>query len=323
MKKIMIVLLILVVMFCSGCAGQGEAIQVKVLLDWVPNTNHTGLYVANRLGYYESEGLDVSIIQPPEGGGASLVAAGQAHFGIGYQEDIAYARATDNPLPIKAVAAIIQNNTSGFASLKSSGIKSPKDFENKVYGGWGSPMEEAMVREVVEKAGGDFTKVQMVNMGTTDFFQALQKEIDFAWIYYGWDGVASEMMDLDLEFIPINQLDPVFNFYTPVIYISDDLAKKNPGLIKDFLKATSRGYEYCIENPEEAARILTEEVKELDHDLVLKSQIYLGKEYMKGSDRWGVMKEEIWENYTRWMFDNQLIDRIPETKEAFTNEYLP
>ncbi|MDD3730704.1 MAG: ABC transporter substrate-binding protein, partial [Endomicrobiaceae bacterium] len=196
-KKIFIFMLAILAVLTAGCKivtqeTKTALTNVDVLLDWVPNTNHTGMYVAKNLGYYKEEGLNVTILQPPDGGGASLIAAGQAEFGIGYQEDITYARTSEDPLPIKAVAAVIQNNTSGFASLKSSGLKSPMDFENKRYGGWGSPMEEAMIKEIMEKNGADFNSVQMINIGTTDFFQALQKDIDFAWIYYGWDKVAAE-----------------------------------------------------------------------------------------------------------------------------------
>ena len=137
-----------------------EKVQdVKMLLDWVPNTNHTGLYVALENGYYKDEGLNVSIIQPPEGGSAELIAAEQGQFGIGYQEQITYARTTKSPLPVKAIAAIIQHNTSGFASPEEKDIKNPKDFEGKKYGGWGSPMEEAMLKGIMDKNGADFLRL--------------------------------------------------------------------------------------------------------------------------------------------------------------------
>ena len=126
----------------SGCskkeeksANKGE--KVTVVLDWTPNTNHTGLYTALENGYYKDQGLDVEIVQPPEGGAASLVASGKADFGISYQEEVTYAKTSDDPLPIKAIAAVIQHNSSGFASPKDKNIKTPKDFEGKIYGGWG------------------------------------------------------------------------------------------------------------------------------------------------------------------------------------------
>ena len=108
--------------------------SVQVVLDWFPNTNHTGLYVALEQGYYAEEGLDVEIIQPGEGNTAEqLVASGQVQFGVSYQESVTQARAQD--IPIVSLAAVIQHNTSGFASLKEDGIVTVRDFEGKRYGG--------------------------------------------------------------------------------------------------------------------------------------------------------------------------------------------
>ncbi|EGT2229008.1 TPA: ABC transporter substrate-binding protein, partial [Clostridioides difficile] len=87
--------------------------KVTMVLDWTPNTNHTGLFVALDKGYYKEEGLDVEIVQPPESGAETLVATGKADFGISYQEQVTYAKTSEDPLPIKAVATVIQHNTSG------------------------------------------------------------------------------------------------------------------------------------------------------------------------------------------------------------------
>ncbi|MCE4833284.1 ABC transporter substrate-binding protein, partial [Clostridioides difficile] len=86
--------------------------KVTMVLDWTPNTNHTGLFVALDKGYYKEEGLDVEIVQPPESGAETLVATGKADFGISYQEQVTYAKTSEDPLPIKAVATVIQHNTS-------------------------------------------------------------------------------------------------------------------------------------------------------------------------------------------------------------------
>ena len=75
---------------------------------------------------------------------------------ISYQEDVTIARTSADPLPIKAIAAIIQHNTSGFATYEGKGIKSPKDFEGKTYAGWGGPGEEAVLNAVMTKDGADF-----------------------------------------------------------------------------------------------------------------------------------------------------------------------
>jgi len=113
-------LLLLILPACQK--GTGGLQKITVVLDWVPNTNHTGIYIAKENGYYNDQGLEVEIIQPSEGGSADLIAAGKGEFGISYQEQVTYARTAENPLPVVAIAAIIQHNTSGFASLLDKGI---------------------------------------------------------------------------------------------------------------------------------------------------------------------------------------------------------
>jgi ABC-type nitrate/sulfonate/bicarbonate transport system substrate-binding protein len=333
MKKIISILIALFVltMALSGCSKgdnttpqpQQELKKVKVLLDWVPNTNHTGLYVAKDKGYYAEEGLDVEIIQPAEGGSADLIAAGQGEFGISYQEQVTYAKTAENPLPIKAIAAIIQHNTSGFASPVSKNIKTPKDFEGKKYGGWGSPVEEAMIKALMEKEGADFKKVQMVNIGAADFFTSTQNDVDFSWIYYGWDGIAAKIKNQPIDFIKLQDVEKNLDFYTPVIIAKNDLMKNDPELVKKFLSATSKGYEYAIQSPEDAVNSLLKAAPEIDKTIAVESQKYLANEYKADAPRWGEMKQEIWENYSNWLFEKGLLAKKLNVNEAYTNEYLP
>lgn len=123
--------------------------KVTVVLDWTPNTNHTGLYVAKEKGYFKEQGLDVKIIMPGEAGADQLVASGKSQFGVGYQEGVTQARIQG--VPLVSIAAVIQHNTSGFASPAEKNIKSPKDFTGKTYGGWGSPVEKSIIESLMKK----------------------------------------------------------------------------------------------------------------------------------------------------------------------------
>lgn len=329
MKRLLVIVLVSILLISvTACAPEqkeaGEDKQLKkvtVLLDWVPNTNHTGLYAAKELGYYAQEGLDVEILQVNEGGTSQLVAAGKAEFGISYQEEVTYARVED--IPVVAIAAIIQHNTSGFASPAEKGIKTPKDFEGKRYGGWGSPVEEAVLRALMEKYNADFNKLEMVTIGAADFFTSVTKDVDFTWIYYGWDGVAAELRGIKLNFISLKDEEEALDFYTPVIITTEKMIEENPELVRKFIKATSRGYKYAIENPEKAAEFLLEVSPELDRELVIASQKYLSEQYQADAPRWGVMKEEVWRNYAQWMFERKLIEKMIEPGKAFTNQFLP
>jgi ABC-type nitrate/sulfonate/bicarbonate transport system substrate-binding protein len=322
--------LVLILGVLSGCtatkAPEDEKVELEkitVILDWVPNTNHTGLYVALENGYYEEEGLEVEIIQPTAGGSADLIAAGQGEFGVSYQEQVTYARTATDPLPVVSIAAVIQHNTSGFASPKTKNIATAKEFEGKKYGGWGSPMEEAMLRGLMTKEGADFDKLEMIDIQASDFFTSVENHVDFTWIFYGWDGIAAELRDYDLNFIKLQDVEPALDFYTPVLITSESLLIERPELAKKFLNATSKGYNFSIDNPAEAGKILIKFVPELDEEMVVASQEYLAKEYKAQASRWGEMKAEIWETYGNWMFENDLLENQLIVDEAYTNDFLP
>lgn len=338
MKKNKIICLLtaltLIAALMSGCtsgkktgnnqsSAKGPLDNTTVILDWTPNTNHTGLYVALEKGYYKEEGLDVEIVQPSEGGTATLIATGKGDFGVSYQEDVSYALTSDDPLPIKAIATIIQHNTSGFAAPKSKNIKGVKDFEGKTYGGWGAPSEEAVLKAVMEKNGADYSKLKNVNIGNDDFFAATQKNIDFAWIFEGWTGVEAKIKGVPLDYIPVKDLDPALDYYTPILITNNDIIKNNPEKVKKFLRATQKGYEFAIKNPEESAKVLLKYAPEINEELAVESQKYLTGQYIADSPKWGVMKASVWDNYAKFLKDKGLIKKELKVEDAFTNEFLP
>ena len=153
---------------CTGTSGQSDApkdealTDITFVLDWTPNTNHTGIYVADALGYYEEEGIHLNIVQPPEDGATPMVASGQAQFGIDFQDYLAPVFSSEEQMPVVAVAAILQHNTSGIISLSEDEITSPSGMEGKNYATWSLPIEQAMLKNVVEADGGNFENVNLI-----------------------------------------------------------------------------------------------------------------------------------------------------------------
>ncbi|MDR0453146.1 MAG: ABC transporter substrate-binding protein [Treponema sp.] len=327
MKKIEVVALVIAAALGAavlpGCGGKRDAETVRVVLDWTPNTNHTGLYVALEKGYFAEAGIErVEIMQPPEDGALVLLAAGNAEFGVEFQETMAPALAREDPLPVLAVAAIVSHNTSGIMSLARAGINRPRDLENKRYASWETPLVTAVIRDIVENDGGDFSKVTMIPNFATDAFSALETDVDAVWIYYGWDGVAAELRGKDINYIDLGRVNPAFDFYTPVLAANSNYAEKNPQKVKQFLAAVSRGYEFAIENPREAAEMLLKHAPELDRDLVMASQAYLSGRYRDEGLPWGRFDRARWNSFYGWMFEQGLLER--DIRGAgFTNDYLP
>lgn len=303
-------------------AADGEKKDITFVLDWTPNTNHTGLYVAEKLGYFDEAGLNVTIVQPPEDGATTMVASGQAQFGIDFQDYLAPVYTSDEEVPVTAVAAIIQHNTSGIISLKEDGIESPKGLEGKNYATWGLQLEQAIIKNVVTADGGDFDKVNLIPEYVTDVPTALQQDIDAVWVYYAWDGISTKVAGLDTNMFYFKDITPEFDYYSPVIIANTDFLADDPDTAKAFLNAVRKGYEYAIENPDEAADILCEAVPELDPEMVKESQEWLADQYKAEVDQWGYIDPERWNAFYNWLNENGLSEKeIPENY-GFTNEYL-
>ncbi len=331
-KRIKALILVLaMVINCFALIGCGkksekskdEAMKITLVLDWTPNTNHTGIYVAMEKGYFAEEGISVDVVQPPEGGAEVLVASGKAEFGISFQDTMAPAIVGEDALDITAVAALVQHNTSGIISRKGEGMDRPSGMEGKNYSTWNGSIELAMLENVVKEDGGDFSKVELIPSTVTDEVSALTtKSTDSIWIFYGWAGVKMELEGIETDYFAFRDINPVFDYYSPVLIANNDFLEQNADYAKGFLRAVKKGYEYAIENPEEAAQILCDYANELDYDLVLASQNYLANEYKSEVAQWGYIDPTRWNSFYNWLNDEGLVEiNIPENT-GFSNEYL-
>lgn len=333
MKKRMLAIALSAVLAClclAGCGGsEGEGTdsglkKVTFVLDWTPNTNHTGVYVAQAKGFFEEAGLEVEIVQPPDDGAEAMVGSGKAQFGVSFQDYLVPAFAgKEKTIPVTAVAAILQHNLSGIMSAKDKGITSPKKMENHTYATWELPIEQAILKECVEEDGGDFDKVKMLPETIDDEVAALKAEqVDSIWVYYGWAGIAAEVKDFPINYFAFKDIDEAFDYYSPVIIANDDFLASDPETAKAFLKAVTNGYNYSIAHPEEAAEILVNANPEIDADLALASQLYLTDQYQAEAEQWGVIDADRWNAFYDFINEKGLAEeKIPENV-GFTNEYL-
>lgn len=332
----MIVVMVMVLAACANGADDNiandnnnqsgdtaeELTKISFILDWTPNTNHTGFYVAQALGYYQEAGLEVEIIQPAEDGANMAVATGQAQFGVGFQETLAPAITAESPLPITAVATIIDHNTSGLISLKDKNILSFKDLEGKTYASWDTPSEKEIIQQCMEAQGGDYSLLNTVPHSGADALSLMQSgDVDVVWVYEAWDVMMADLAGIEYNFIKFADASEVLDFYTPVIIANNDFLAEQPEIAKAFLAATAQGFEYAIANPEEAAEILCNAVPELSADLVVLSQQYLAEQYMAEKTTWGTIDDARWTAFNEWMYEKGL---IPSNlgHDGYSNEYL-
>ena len=288
----------------SVAAQTGDDNKVDLILDWVPNTNHTGLYVAQAKGYFKEVGVEVDIKRPPEGSTTELVGLGKAAFGIAFQDSLAKRFA--GGLPVTAVAAIIEHNTSGIIAKEEAGIKDPKGLEGHKYGTWNDPIELKMMEYMTKKAGGDFSKASLVpNDGDNSIIGLANNQFDAAWVYYAWDGILAGFQKVSTTFFQIRDIAPELDFYSPVIIANND-------------------YQYAMEHPEEAADILIEAAPELkdQRDFVVASQKWLSERYASDPAKWGQFDPARWNAFYQWLYDNKLVESDLTKGQYFSNEYL-
>ena len=285
-------------------AAPAQKTDITVCLDWTPNTNHTGMFVAKEKGYYEAAGLNVSIVQPPDNSTATqLCSSNKAQFAIDAQDTLAPAFTSDTPMDVTAVAALLQHNSSGIISKAGQGMDRPKGLTGNTYLTWDSPIEKAMMKNIVNKDGGDWSKVKQIT-----------------------NTVTAEANKIDVDFFYIKDLNATFDYYTPVLIANNTFLKENPQAAKAFLAATAKGYQYAIDHPEEAADILikSDDTGSLNgsEELVKESQKWMAGQYISDAKKWGYIDPARWNNFYKWLTDNKLVEKDISSNVGFTNDYL-
>lgn len=336
MRHTRLLLLLPLLLLFAACSSEstssGKLTPVSIALDWVPNTNHTGVFVAKQKGWYKDEGLDVTILPYTEGATPDVqVAAGKANFGFSFEESVTVARAAAQP--VISIAAVIQKNSSAFVTLKDSGLDRPAKLEGKRYAGFGAPFEEPVIAATIACDGGATGKIQ--NITTNVFgFEALQaKQADFVWLFMGWEGIAAKRAGVEVNAFPASN-SCVPNYYTPVLVANEKLTKEKADVVKRFLKATARGYDLAVSSPDQAAEMLIKAAPKgsfPDPGLVKESAQWLAPKYKEGKTRWGEQDLQVWTDYPRFMLKSgrlkdgagATVSKEPDYAAAFTNDFLP
>lgn len=303
--------------------------ELTLALDWTPNTNHTGIYVAQQKGWYKEKGIDLKILPYSQNTSSdSLVIANKADVGIGFTEGIVADAGVGTP--VKSIASIIAHNTSVIIARKDAGINSPKDLDGKTYGGYGAPYEEPVIKQVIQNDGGE-GKFKNVTVDTDPINALETKKVDFVWVFDGWEGVQVKNLGLDVQKFYLTE-NGIPDYSTPNIISSPQTIEQKNDLLQKFIDATKQGYEFAINNPNEAAKILIDSADSgifPDEDLVYESQKYLSGKYQDEGKPWGIVDASFWQNYPKFMLENNAVlseDGKPvasiDFDSLYTNQFL-
>lgn len=307
-----------------------EPATIKLQLDWTPNTNHIGIYLALAKGWYEEANLNVDILPFVDASPDTLVANGNADIGISFPASVIYSRAAG--LDLVSVAAILQSNPTELAVLASSDIKSPKDFDGKTYAGFGLPYEEPQIRTVVIQDGGtgDF---DVATLNTFAYEALYNGDADVTEIFTTWEGIDAKLRGIELRTFRYDDYG-MPDFHGVVLVASgSSLEGEKADAIRRFLEATRRGYEYATQEPDTAAQEFIDYLPDVfpDAPLVIESTQRLERYFVEGGERWGVQDADSWNAYATWFIDQGLVtdgdDKVVESLSdlgtLFTNDLLP
>lgn len=306
---------------------------VRFAFDWTPNTNHTGLYVAQELGYFADAGVDVEFLPYNGSYPDTLVDAGAAECGIGFQELSTVNMAAG--AHIKAVMATLQHWVTALGvSAERDDIQSPKDLDGKIYAGFGSATDGPLVETVIRADGGEGT-VEYVALNTAAYEAVYAGTADATIPFETWESIEAEIRGTPFKHFEFTDYGVPDN-YAVVINCNTDWLDANPELATAFIQALEKGYVYTQENPIAAGDILiaaepdgfsTEEGVELVH---LSQELISGEYMLDGSGSFGSMTSARWAALGEWLLDNGLLfdadgtalTEAPDWDAFFTNEYL-
>lgn len=245
--------------------------KVTFMLSWAPDTNHIGVYVAKNKGYFKQAGLDVDIVAVAQSGAEQAVNNGMADFALSNLTNVGIY--TLKGAKIKQVMQVQQKPSAIWCSLASNkDIKSPKDFDGKTFATFGSNESDAVIRRMIQTDGGKGT-FDKVTVGTSTFQTLSSKKADFGGFYATWEGVQADMYGPKLNCFTEPDYGVPGNADTIGVITSDKTISSNPGLVKKFVQATKKGYEYAYSHPDDATAILVKEAPDanLKLDFVKKS----------------------------------------------------
>ncbi len=330
-RRIVFVLGAVLALVLAGCADAPPSAQkIRVALDWTPNTNHTGLYVAQHEGWFRDAGLDVEFVPYTDAAPDTLVSAGAAEFGISFQDTFTYAKASG--ADITSVMAVLQHWGSAIAvRADRADIASPKDLDGKVYGGFGGPSEEPKMQAVVRDAGGTGS-FSTVALGTSAYEALYSGQVDFIEPFVAWEGIEAELRGQPLK--TFSYTDYGFpDAYAVLLIGNSPWLAQHPDQARAFVTAAQRGYQLGADDPARAARLLMDANPGTfpEPQLVTRSQDMLAAQYLRdGAGRVGTQTVAQWSGYSGFVFDSGSLvgpDGAPLTARPdfstwFTDDYL-
>jgi len=319
-------LAVVMALLFAGCRNKvrepsaGSHRQIRVILDYLPNAVHVGLYQADAAGYFRDEGLHVRLDTPTSASDTlRLMAAGQGEFGLASLLDFVSVRAKGESL--KIVMALEQRPLAALIALKKSGIERPRDLNGRLVGTTGVISDDAGVRWMVQRDGGDPASVRLINIGFNTAQQILAGNVDAAFGFWTQEGVqvaaqqpTTVMRLSDYGAPPYPEL---------IVFAREDFLAREPGEVRGFLRAVARGYDDAISKPDVACAAMAERV-EGETTEGLKPYLQAVTPVLRAdAPAYGWLNIPVLRDYLTWIRQIGVLDVHEDPSSFATNEFLP
>jgi putative hydroxymethylpyrimidine transport system substrate-binding protein len=308
--------------FIAAC-GSSDPEDIVVTLDWFQNANHAGIYEAVDKGYFEDEGLNVSVVPPADPSAIlALIASGESDFAMFYQPDLLQAR--NEGVPVVAVAGVVQRPLNSMMALKSSGITRPADLAGKKVGTPGLPWNEAMLTTMLEADGLTRDDVELVDVGWT-LNQSLMAGTVDAVIGVYW---THELIVLENEGHETNVLLPddwgVPSYYELILVTSEKTVKDRPEMVEKFVKAFNKGYAQALDDPQGSIDTLIRlnPDAEIDESVDRAGVDLLVPLWESTGQPFGSLSPERWTSLADWMKAQSLLDDDVNPDDAYDTSFV-
>ncbi len=302
--------------------AQDAPTTVTVALDWYPNANHAGLFLALERGWFAEEGLSVEVYTPSDPATVlQTVGAGRDTFGISYQTDVLLARAQG--VPVVSVAAIAQQPLMGIMTLAEAGLSRPGDLAGKTVAYPGIPSQEAFLATMLEHDGLGMADIDLVNVGF-DLLPALVSERADAAMGAFWthETIVAERAGYPVEIMRVEEFG-VPAYYELVLVSGEQTLERDPETVRAFLRAAVRGYDAAAAEPEAALDALAAASPDIDRAVETDGLALTAPTWTAGGVAVGTQSAERWDAYAAWMAERGLIPTDLDAASAWSADYLP
>ncbi len=304
--------------------GGGASERVDLVLDYLPNADHAGIYAAIQQGDFDAAKLDVKPRTPSDPSAPlKLLAAGRADLAISYEPELLLARAKGAELV--SVGALVQKPLTSIVSLQKRPIRSPAALEGKKVATAGIPYQDAYLKTILEQAGVDAGRVKAIDVGFNLVPALLTKRVDAVLgMFWNVEGVELRRQNKDPVILRMDEVGvPTYNELI-VVARAADVRSRGP-LLRRFMRALARGHDALRKDVETGVDALVKANPDLDRNLQ-RAQIRatLPVFFPADEDRpFGFQDPQDWQRYAQWMTDNDLLPSTQTAQRAFTNEFLP